>query len=152
MPIDPPSCADILITCPGALLGRYTHSVLPSETTRSPFGSLKLMDRRFGSFLRSTPRDTPVVPVRGFVIVCRKSADMLLMSVYLFTARSITAAGAWACAEVAAAPINTAARNFFIYLLTLSTEGRSGKDDGASGSIGNASPNRDGDCTQFLHE
>ena len=36
--------------------------MLPSDTRRSPFGSLNVIDRRFGSFLSNTPFDVDLVP------------------------------------------------------------------------------------------
>jgi hypothetical protein len=80
----------------------YTHRAVPSETIRSPAGSVKVTEMRPGRRCTSVPRELTVRPSRGFLISCTNSARAVRTVAYSARARASVASAARAfaaCAE-----------------------------------------------------
>jgi hypothetical protein len=99
----------LLTTWPGALLGTYSQSDFPSDTMRSPDGSVKLIDNRFGRLRQSSPREVSVWPVKLFVRRCsNRTRSVLLVRAAVAAAESRCTAVCAVLARGSMVPATTA--------------------------------------------
>src|SRR5437773_6110808 len=95
------------ITCPGAVLGVYSHRYRPSATMRSPLGWVKRIAKRLGRIWYSLPRVVSGLPIIGLRMIWTKSAVRVLMVwwVWLAWLRTGRGWGAWCVGESTIASI-----------------------------------------------
>src|SRR2546421_7970615 len=89
------------ITWPGVVLGVYSQRNRPSATMRSPLGAVNRIAKRLGRIWYSRPRVVSGVPIIGFVMICTKSAERLVIVWYVALARSRMGQGSgdWSARE-----------------------------------------------------